>query len=163
LSEISATAPERVIQLRSRSSRPSSPAPGLGGEPGCVRFLVHAEDDAIVSCAKANEVTLLDLDLVGLHDAHQLIVLDKAIAAPAMVLEVDHDAAPLHWMRRHVVDRKRHGTDMLAAFDRPSVAIIDWSDDVLAGTAAVVEDDLGLAVAVGIEQLPDMSQAVPLR
>jgi len=51
---------------------------------------------------------------------------------------------------------------MLAALDRLTIAVIDWPDDVLAGAIAVVEDDLGLAVAVRIEQLPDMSKAVPL-
>ena len=51
---------------------------------------------------------------------------------------------------------------MLAALDRLTVAIIHRADDVLAGAVAVVEHDLGLAVAVGIEQLPDMGEAVPL-
>ena len=52
---------------------------------------------------------------------------------------------------------------MLAALDRAAVAIIHRADDVLAGAVAVVEDDLGLAVAIGVEQLPDMGEAVPLR
>ena len=51
---------------------------------------------------------------------------------------------------------------MLAALDRLTIAVINRADDVLAGAIAVVEDDLGLAVAVRIEQLPDMSKAVPL-
>ena len=52
---------------------------------------------------------------------------------------------------------------MLAALDRAAVAVVDRPDDVLAGAEAVVEDDLGLAVAVGVEQLADMGEAVPLR
>ena len=52
---------------------------------------------------------------------------------------------------------------MLAALDGAAVAIVHRPDDVLAGAVAVIEDDLGGAVAVGIEQLPDMGEAVPLR
>ena len=52
---------------------------------------------------------------------------------------------------------------MLAALDRLTIAVIDWPDDVLAGAIAVVEDDLRLTVAVSVEQLPDMGEAVPLR
>ena len=51
---------------------------------------------------------------------------------------------------------------MLAALDRLTIAVIDWPDDVLAGAIAVVEHDLGLAVAIRVEQLPDMGEAVPL-
>ena len=52
---------------------------------------------------------------------------------------------------------------MLAALDRQTVAIVHRADNVLAGAVAVVEHDLGLAVAVGVEQLTDMGEAVPLR
>ena len=128
-----------------------------------VGALVHAEDDPVVAGAEADEVALLDLDLVRLHDPHQLVVADKTLAAAAMMLEIDHDAAALHAVRRHVVDRQLERPDMLAALDGAAVAIVHGPDDVLAGAVAVVEDDLGPAVAVGVEQLPDMGEAVPLR
>ena len=51
---------------------------------------------------------------------------------------------------------------MLAALDRQTVAIVHRADNVLAGAVAVVEHDLGPAVAVGVEQLTDMGEAVPL-
>ena len=65
-------------------------------------------------------------------------------------------------MRRHVVNRQRRGADMLAALDRLTVAVIHRADNVLAAAVAVIKDDLGLAVAVGVEELPDMGEAVPL-
>ena len=80
-----------------------------------------------------------------------------------MVLEVDHHAAALHAVGGHMVDRQFERADVLAAVDRAAVAIIHGPDDVLPGAVAVIKDDLGLAVAVGIEQLPDMGEAVPLR
>ena len=46
-------------------------------------------------------------------------------------------------------------------FDDLPVAVLDRPGDVLAGAIPVVEDDLRLAIAVGIEQLPDMREAVP--
>ena len=80
-----------------------------------------------------------------------------------MMLEVDHHAAALHAVRRHVVDRQLECADMLAALDGTAVTVVHRADDVLAGAVAVVEDDLGLAVAIRVEQLPDMGEAVPLR
>ena len=81
-----------------------------------------------------------------------------------MRFEVDHHAAALHAVRRHVVDRQRGRAEMPAgALDHLPVAVLDRPGDVLAGAIAVVEDDLRLAVAVGVEQLPDMREAVPLR
>lgn len=52
---------------------------------------------------------------------------------------------------------------MPAAFDRLIAAIVDRPDDVLAGTVAVVEDGLAPTVAVGVQQLPGMGEAVPPR
>jgi len=52
---------------------------------------------------------------------------------------------------------------MLAALDRPAVAVVHRAYDVLPGAIAVIEDDLRLAVAIGVEQLPDMGERVPLR
>ena len=59
---------------------------------------------------------------------------------------------------------KRRRAEMPAgALDDLPAAILDRAGDVLAGAIAVVEHHLGLAVAVDIEQLPDMREAVPLR
>ena len=80
-----------------------------------------------------------------------------------MALEIDHHAAALHAVRRHMIDRQFERADMLAALDRAAAAIVHRPDDVLAGAVAIVEDDLGRAVAIGIEQLPDMREAIPLR
>ena len=46
--------------------------------------------------------------------------------------------------------------------DRAGVGRVDGPDDVLARAVAVVVHGLGHAVAVGVEQLADMRQAVPL-
>ena len=78
--------------------------------------------------------------------------------------EVDHHAAALHAGRRHVLD-----TQPLRALVRaerghePVVAVGDRADDVRIGTEAVVIDVFRLAVAVHVEHLPDMREAVPLR
>ena len=80
-----------------------------------------------------------------------------------MGFEIDHHAAALHWMRRKILDAQRQRADMLAELDRAAIAVIDRADDVLAGAETVVENDLRLAVAIGVEQLTDMSEAVPLR
>src|SRR5579884_2882415 len=136
---------------------------GIGRQHRRIRLLLHVEQHPVVAGAEADEVAFLDLDLVGFHDTHEPVVADKALAAAAMGFEVDHDAAALHRVRRQVLDAERHRADMLAALDRAAVAVVDRPDDVLAGAVAVVEHDLRLAVAVGVEQLPDMREAVPLR
>ena len=127
-----------------------------------VGLLVHAEDHAVVPGAEAEQVARLDLDLVGLHDPHQAVVADKFFATPAMMFQVDHHAPPLHRMRREIVDAQPQRADMLAQFDGAAIAVIDRADNVLAGAIAVIEDDLRLAVAVGVEELTDMGKAVPL-
>src|SRR5438477_2950269 len=72
------------------------PGAGISLQHLGVGVLVHAEDDPVVAGAQTDEVALLDLDLIGLHDAHQLVVADIFLAAPEMRFEVDHDAAALH-------------------------------------------------------------------
>ena len=81
-----------------------------------------------------------------------------------MRFEVDHDAAALHALGRHVVDRQRGRAEMPAgALDNLSIAVFDRSGDMFAGTVAIIEDDLRRAVAISVEQLADMREAVPLR
>ena len=47
--------------------------------------------------------------------------------------------------------------------DNLSIAVFDRSGDVFAGTVAIIKDDLRRAVAISVEQLADMREAVPLR
>ena len=161
LSEISATTPDLVIQFKSRSSRPSSAAQGIG-EHRRVGPLVHVEDHPVVAGAEAQEVALLDLDLVRLHDPHQLVVADEFPPRPKCASRSIITPRPCIGcaaMLSIASAARRHARRL----DRLAVAVIHRPDDVLAGAIAVVEDDLGLAVAIGVEQLADMGKAVPLR
>ena len=105
------------------------------------------------------------VDFVRLHDPHQLVIADEFAVAAEMRLEVDHHAAALDagappCSRRRVAWRRLVAVGTVACRARRSPSGPTMS---LAGAVAVVEDDLGLAVAVGVEQLPDMGEAVPLR
>ena len=81
-----------------------------------------------------------------------------------MRLQVDHHAAALHAGFRHVLHAEMARALRFVA--RRHVAlrvVVGRADDVAAGAIAVVEHVLGAAVAIGVEHLADMREAVPLR
>src|SRR5260370_19384437 len=53
----------------------------VGGERRGVGVLVHAEDHPVVAGGEADQIALPDLDLVFVHDPHQLVITDEFLAA----------------------------------------------------------------------------------
>ena len=83
-----------------------------------------------------------------------------------MGVKVDHHPPALHAGLGHPVHaeppRLRRGPGAEPRRD-PGLGAVRRPDHVLAGLKAVVVDRLGPAVGVGVEELPDMGEAVPLR
>src|SRR5579883_17533 len=133
------------------------------GEPLGIGPAVHLEDDAVEAGAQADEIARLDDDPVRRYDGHQRVMIDPFPFAAEMRFEVDHDAASLDAASRHVLDPERPCPRGSIARRLASAAIVDGSYHVPARAVAVVIDHLGNAVAIGVEELPDMGEAVPLR
>ncbi len=128
-----------------------------------VRLAVELEQHLVEAGAQADEVALLHRHLVLRQHVHQVRVADHLALAAVMRVQVDHHGAALHAGARHVLDAEPGGTDMAAGRDLLAAAIVDRPDHVLAGAEAVVEHHFGLAVAIDIELLAHMCEAVPLR
>jgi hypothetical protein len=79
------------------------------------------------------------------------------------MMQIDHHATALGAVLGQVLDAQ--GAGLGALVPRPGFRIISrrGGNDVFAGAETVVEDDLALAVAVGIEAAADVGKAVPLR
>ena len=113
-----------------------------------------------------HHVARLDDDAVGLHHAHQLLVADDRARVAKVRVQVDHHAAPLDAVARHVLhaERARAGRGLRPAARRHAGVLgIGRPEDVEAAAEAVVEHRLGQAVAVGVEHRADVREAVPLR
>ena len=110
---------------------------------------------------QAQDVAGLDMGrLLRQQPRQRLVVHEKLVLAECR--QVDENAASLDAVLRHAVDAKRLRAG--AGCRRAGRARNGpGRDDVRAGAEAVVEDHLGRAVAVGIEHLADMGEAVPLR
>ncbi|CUI47885.1 Uncharacterised protein [Achromobacter sp. 2789STDY5608621] len=114
-----------------------------------------------------HDVALLDLDAVGLDDAHQVVVAHRLLLAAIMPGQVDHDAAALQ------AGFGQLGDVQLLGVGGPALAqiglgetivdvIVHRADHVFVGAVAVVVDAFGQAVAVGVEQRAHVRQRVPL-
>jgi hypothetical protein len=102
------------------------------------------------------------LDVIGLQYFHQVIETDRMPLAPEMVVQIDHHAAALRAVLGEELDAERLRLAALEAI--PSLGILLRSrDHVLARAEAVVEHELRLAVAVGVEAAADVGERVPLR
>ena len=77
--------------------------------------------------------------------------------------EIDHDRAPLHAVARHVLDAEHVGARVLVG--RPGLVALAALRDrqAMSRTVAVVEGDLRLSAAVGVEQAAHVREPVPLR
>ncbi len=126
-----------------------------------VGILFHIQEALREAGAQAHHVALFDRDLVLLQDRHQVVEADQLALVAIMRLEVDHHRAALDRLRRHVLDAEAARADMTLI--RLAGGVVERAHDMLVGAIAVVVDHLGLAVAVGVEELADMGEAVPLR
>ena len=130
-----------------------------------IRLAGHLDQGLGEAGVQAQHVAGLDHDLVGLDDAHQAVVADQA-ASPAQIgLQVDHHAAALDAACGHVLDAQRSGLGGRAGLARRGhtrIAALGRRQDVATGPEAVVVHRLGNAVAIGVEHLAHMRQAVPL-
>ena len=103
----------------------------------------------------------LDRHAVRPHDRLQVGEPDMAVLSAEMRMQVDHHGAALHAGLRHVLDAQEAGAGRIG-LPRSRRHGARRPRDVRAGTEAVVVERLGHAVAIGIEQLADMGQTVPL-
>ena len=131
-----------------------------------VRLFLHFENHLREAGVQADHVTFFDHDLVLLHDAHELVVTDCHAFVADVRVQVDHHAAALHTVHRHVFDaegmhRRRRLRRHVA--DRTGVVRVGRTGDFLAAAEAVIKHRLRLAVAIRIEQLAHVRQAIPLR
>jgi hypothetical protein len=126
----------------------------------------HADHRLREAGVQAHHVAGLDLDAIGVEDAHQRVVADDRAARAEVRVQVDHHAAALHAALGHVLDAERDGARGRAAVAprrHAGVGRVGGREDVAAGAVAVVVDRFGDTVAVGVEQLADVGEAVPLR
>ena len=128
-----------------------------------IRILAQLQDHVGEAGVEAQHVAALDLDLVGLEDAHQLVVGHGMSLASEMVMQIDQHATPLRAVLREQMHAERFRLRPLVARPRLGVLVLRRWHDVFPGAKAVVEDDLRLAVAVGIEAAADVRKGVPLR
>ena len=154
--------PVSVIHDSSRLSLPSSPAHEAMQRLG-VGLAAHAEDHLVEPGMKADHVALLDGHAVLLQDLLQLVVGDGVIVPAEVPEQVDHDGPTLHAVPGEVLDAQHVGAGILVG--RPSFRPLATFRDLepVPGAVAVVEGDLGLPGALGVEEAADMRQPVPLR
>ena len=99
-------------------------------------------DELPESGVNAQHVAFLHLDVIGLHDARQHLVVDRDALVTEMVTQVDQHPASLHAGLGRARDRQ---------VDRAELALSAAAGGI-DDRKAVVVDLLGDAVAVGIEQ-----------
>ncbi len=128
-----------------------------------IGVLLQLEDDVGEAGVEAQHVALFDFDFVLVDNFHQFIVGDGVAPPRKMVVQIDHHAAALRAVLGKVLDAER--ARLRSFVLRPGLAccVLRRGPHVRAGAKAVVEHDLALAVAIGIETAADMRKRVPLR
>ena len=131
-----------------------------------VGLALHLEQHLGEPGVQAHHVPALDRHLVRLEDPHQRVVADGGALAAEVRVQVDHHRAALHAAGGHVLDAERAraaGGLRRHDVDRARTGRLARPDDIDARAIAVVVDRLRHPVAVGVEQLADVREAVPLR
>ena len=128
-----------------------------------IRVLAQLEDHVGEAGVEAQHVAALDLHLISIEDTHQLVISDRMALAAEVVMQVDQNTASLCAVLREMLDTERLRLRSFVARPRFSTGLLGRGHDVFARTVAVVEHDLGLAIAVRVIAAADVRKGVPLR
>ena len=120
-----------------------------------VGLLLHFQDQVGKAGVQAEKIAHLDGGALRVQRRHQAVVADQCACAAMYPFQINHHTATLYARRREMLDADRARTPAAIGFIR--------TDQFDARAVAVVVDLLGPPVAVGIEHLTDVAQAVPLR
>src|SRR5690606_21677046 len=130
-----------------------------------VRPTLHAKKQLREAGVQTEQVPLLHRNPVALHDAHALIITDPAAHIAQVPPQIDEHPSTLDGLLRHLLDAKApcfHPSKGRAGSRFCRIMWLRGPDYMLPAAPAVVVDNLGLPIAVGVEEAADMGKRVPL-